>query len=238
MQSNFIVRISDSKKTHNNCQHKAPRATLQQGPATQNSTQSTAETYQFISLGLVHLWLMTNCPHPMCMHMRLLILKSKQSSLVYTPLSLGSFALNTISSGRTLDHRSVLLCLLTSSLTNQRMYYLYSFIIKRDKELTIFILLSRQGVNTQNKLPTNQHIDCLVYFFIIKWGKKVDHLYTPLSSGSFSSGISQSMASPAAHSSCLDPYHVKKYRIDLRSPSRQRCISNYIRTPCAGVWVW
>ena len=115
---------------------------------------------------------MTNCPHPMCMHMRLLILKSKQSSLVYTPLSLGSFALNTISSGRTLDHRSVLLCLLTSSLTNQRMYYLYSFIIKRDKELTIFILLSRQGVNTQNKLPTNQHIDCLVYFFIIKWGKK------------------------------------------------------------------
>jgi len=48
LQSNFIVRISDSKKTHNNCQHKAPRATLQQGPATQNSTQSTAETYQFI----------------------------------------------------------------------------------------------------------------------------------------------------------------------------------------------
>eukprot|EP00984_Skeletonema_dohrnii_P021809 scaffold10977_cov82-Skeletonema_dohrnii-CCMP3373.AAC.3 len=29
--------------------------------------------------------------------------------------------------------------------------------------------------------------------------KRVDHLYTPLSSGSFSSGISQSMASPAAH---------------------------------------
>ena len=50
LQSNFIVRISDSKKTHNNCQHKAPRATLQQGPATQNSTQSTAETYQFIIL--------------------------------------------------------------------------------------------------------------------------------------------------------------------------------------------
>ena len=48
LQSNFIVRISDSKKTHNNCQHKAPRATLQQGPATQNSTQSTAETHQFI----------------------------------------------------------------------------------------------------------------------------------------------------------------------------------------------
>ena len=48
LQSNFIVRISDSKKTHNNCQHKAPRATLQQGPATQNSTQSTADTYQFI----------------------------------------------------------------------------------------------------------------------------------------------------------------------------------------------
>jgi len=52
LQSNFIVRISDSKKTHNNCQHKAPRATLQQGPATQNSTQSTAETYQFIPLPL------------------------------------------------------------------------------------------------------------------------------------------------------------------------------------------
>ena len=50
LQSNFIVRISDPKKTHNNCQHKAPRATLQQGPATQNSTQSTAETYQFISV--------------------------------------------------------------------------------------------------------------------------------------------------------------------------------------------
>lgn len=51
LQSNFIVRISDSKKTHNNCQHKAPRATLQQGPATQTSTQrtkSTAETHQFI----------------------------------------------------------------------------------------------------------------------------------------------------------------------------------------------
>ncbi len=65
LQSNFIVRISDSKKTHNNCQHKAPRATLQQGPATQNSTQrtqSTAETHQFILLCCESTHLSDNTP--------------------------------------------------------------------------------------------------------------------------------------------------------------------------------